>query len=124
LANYPKPRKPLDAQKARRRLVEVAFVLFTIGALLWVASLYLAGKPGAAALANALRVPAPWCFFIGALLVILYTVVGRRQPAANAPKRDAMEFGQSTTTFHAPPLDEFGPRDEPRDEPRNEQRND
>jgi len=112
LANYPKPRKPLDAQKARRRLIEVAFALFAIGAVLWVVSLYFSGRPGHATLANALRVPAPWCFFVAALLVILYAVVGRRQPAASAPKRDPIEFGQSTTTFQAPPLDEFAPRDE------------
>jgi hypothetical protein len=112
LANYPKPRKPLDAQKARRRLVEVAFVLFAIGAILWLVAIYLAGRPGSAGVAIWLRVPAPWCFFIAALLVILYWVVGRRQPAANEPKRDPIEFGQSTTTFHAPPLDEFGPRDD------------
>lgn len=100
MAKITKVRKAGDAKRA---LLDMGLKLVLLGSALLVASIFLAGKPMLAPVAQGIRIAAPWAIFIGALLLVLYFVVRRTAKPTTAKHPDPIVFGQSTTTFQEPP---------------------
>lgn len=87
-------------EELARRFLGLGVSLAALGLMLFILSLSLglASSPMVQAVSRALRLPAPYAFLLGVVLVVLY-LVARPKPDSAPSRMDPTLFGRDTTAF-------------------------